>query len=67
MFDSKPRITSPIVWMAIAASLTVHIATFAVVGGLSVTVPLSYALDQGQANPTVDVTIESVEFEDETG
>ena len=67
MFDSKPRTTSPIVWMAIAASLTVHLVTLAVVGGLSITVPLSYALDQGQANPTVDVSIESVELEDETG
>jgi len=67
MFDHKPRTTSPIVWLAIAASLSAHLVTLAVLGGLSITVPLSYALDQGQANPTVDVSIESVEIEDETG
>ncbi len=67
MFDRKPRTSAPLLWLALGVSLTAHLLALIVFGGLSITVPLSYALDTGKANPTVDVQIVSVETEGETG
>jgi len=67
MFDKHDHKRSPLLWMALAVSLTVHVMALAILGGFSITVPLTYALDHGKANPTVDIQVESVQTEGETG